>query len=200
MLWEGVRCPPIYFHPSTATEDSCWDAKLRKVIILEQAGAEVRARALALFASRAKQAVGLRGEVNVRVTSSEEMRQLNRRFRHKNKPTDVLSFPSESPEISGDIAVSAEIAATNAGALGHSIEAELKILILHGLLHLAGYDHENDRGEMQAREAGLRQKFKLPIGLIARTHASAGNRAAQSPRKSATHPLSGRSNGRQGRR
>jgi probable rRNA maturation factor len=173
---------------------------LTKVIILEQAGAEVRARALALFASRAKQAVGLRGEVNVRVTSSEEMRQLNRRFRRKNKPTDVLSFPADLPEISGDIALSAEIAASNAGALGHTLEAELKILILHGLLHLAGYDHESDRGEMQAREAELRQMFKLPAGLIARTHGFTAGGAAHSPRKSAAHSLSVRSGRRQGRR
>jgi probable rRNA maturation factor len=197
-LWEGVSCPPIYFHPGIIRDKGAANEST-KVIILEQAGAEVRARALALFASRAKQAVGLRGEVNVRVTSNEEMRQLNQRFRRKNKPTDVLSFPSDLPEISGDIALSAEIAATNASALGHTLEAELKILILHGLLHLAGYDHESDRGEMQMREAELRQKFKLPVGLIARTHAQAAG-AAYSPPKSAGRPSSVRSAGRQGRR
>jgi probable rRNA maturation factor len=89
--------------------------------------------------------------------------------RRKDKPTDVLSFPSDRPELPGNIAISAEIAAANAVERGHSVETELKILILHGLLHLAGYDHENDRGEMEARELALRQEFKLPVGLIERT-------------------------------
>ena len=94
----------------------------------------------------------LRGDVSIRITSSREMRELNRRFRKKNKPTDVLSFPSNLPKWAGDIAISAEIAASNAAELGHSTETELKILILHGLLHLAGYDHETDRW----RNAGAR--------------------------------------------
>ncbi len=108
------------------------------------------------------------------------MRDLNRRFRRLNKPTDVLSFPSASLEVAGDIAVSADIAARNAAQLGHSADTELKILILHGLLHLAGYDHENDNGRMQARERKLRQQFNLPLGLIERTHAGNGS----SPRPS----------------
>lgn len=119
----------------------------------------------------------MREDVNVRITSSHKMRELNRRFRRKNKATDVLSFPPASPELEGDIAISAEIAARNAAALGHSTETELKILILHGLLHLAGYDHEKDTGEMHAREATLRQQLKLPVGLIERTNAS-GNGAS----------------------
>jgi probable rRNA maturation factor len=162
------------------------------VIILEHAGAGIRPRALALFATRARQAVGLRGEINVRVTSSKEMRKLNLRFRQKNKATDVLSFPSDLREVSGDIAVSADIAAVNAAQLGHSSEAELKILILHGLLHLAGYNHETDDGEMQRREAELRRRFKLPVGLIERTQAVPGNGARSSRSRSA------QSGGRQG--
>ena len=66
------------------------------------------------------------------------MRELNRRFRRKNDPTDVLSFPSGMPKLAGDIAISAEIAAANADQLGHSLETELKILILHGLLTSGG--------------------------------------------------------------
>jgi probable rRNA maturation factor len=144
-----------------------------KVIILEQEDGEIRARSLSLFASKARRAVGLLGEVNVRITSSREMRELNRRFRRKRKPTDVLSFPTEMPKLAGDIAISAEIAAFNAAELGHSIETELKILILHGMLHLAGFDHESDQGEMRSRENQLRQQLKLPVGLIERTHAPA---------------------------
>ena len=140
------------------------------MIILEHEDEEIRERALALFAGKARRAVRLRGEVSIRITSSREMRELNRRFRRKNKPTDVLSFPSNLPKWAGDIAISAEIAAANAAQLGHSTETELKILILHGLLHLAGYDHETDRGEMQARETKLRRQLKLPVGLIERSH------------------------------
>jgi probable rRNA maturation factor len=123
-----------------------------------------------LFATKAKRAVGARGELSIRITSSAEMRKLNLRFRQKNKPTDVLSFPADTAEVAGDIAISAEIAATNAGQLGHSVDTELKILILHGLLHLAGYDHERDAGEMQAKEAKLRRQLRLPVGLIERTN------------------------------
>ena len=96
------------------------------------------------------------------------MQALNRRFRRKNKPTDVLSFPSATPGVAGDIAISLEIAAENAVELGHPLATEVKILILHGMLHLAGYDHEIDDGEMHKREAALRQKLKLPVGLIER--------------------------------
>lgn len=140
-----------------------------KVIILEQASADVRERALSNFAAIVKRKLGLSGEVVVRVTTNEQMREFNRRFRRKDEATDVLSFPSDEPSIAGDIAISADIAARNAAALGHPTETELKILILHGMLHLAGYDHEIDSGEMRTREAALRRKFKLPVGLIERT-------------------------------
>ncbi len=109
------------------------------------------------------------------------MKALNRSFRDKNKATDVLSFPAGIPEIAGDIAVSAEIAAANAAQLGHAAETELKILILHGMLHLAGYDHETDNGEMLAREKELRRQLHLPSGLIERTHVKAVNAAGAAP-------------------
>lgn len=140
------------------------------MIILEHDSNEIHQRALTLFATKAKRAVGARGELSIRITSSAEMRKLNLRFRRKNQPTDVLSFPAGAPEFAGDIAISAEIAEANAGQLGHSIDTELKILILHGLLHLAGYDHETDAGEMQAKEARLRRRLNLPVGLIERTN------------------------------
>lgn len=142
----------------------------KKVIILDHADSEVHPRALALFAAKAKRAVGLRGELSIRITSDAEMRELNRRFRRKNKPTDVLSFPADVPDLAGDIAISAKIAGANAAKLGHSLDTELKVLILHGLLHLAGYDHESDDGAMLAEETKLREKLKLPTGLIERAH------------------------------
>lgn len=156
----------------------------RQVIILAQEADGVRERALSLFAGRARRALGLQSEVCVLITSDDEVRRLNRRHRRKNKPTDVLSFPSNAADHGGDIAISVDIAAANAGVLGHSVETELKILVLHGLLHLAGYDHQDDRGEMQAREGELRRQFKLPVGLIERTHAEATHPPLSSQRPS----------------
>lgn len=131
------------------------------------------AEALSRFATRVQRALGIAGEVNISVTSDDEMQALNRRYRKKNKPTDVLSFPSTMPGIAGDIAVSLQIAAVNAKGLGHSLAEEVKILILHGMLHLAGFDHEIDDGEMRRRESELRAKFALPVGLIERSRAVA---------------------------
>jgi probable rRNA maturation factor len=139
------------------------------VIVLEQQDGDIGSRALFLFASRAQRALGLRGEVSIRVTTDAELRDLNRRFRRKDKPTDVLSFPAAISGFAGDVAISGDIAARNAAKLGHSRETELKVLILHGLLHLAGYDHETDDGEMEEKELALRSRFKLPLGLIERT-------------------------------
>lgn len=127
--------------------------------------------ALAKFLTRACRAVGLRGTVNIAVTSSRELRALNNRFRGKDKPTDVLSFPPVlgfSHDFAGDVAISAEIAAQNARRLGHSPAEEVKILALHGVLHLAGYDHEHDRGRMARKERALRKGLGLPAGLIER--------------------------------
>src|ERR1022692_973521 len=149
---------------------------------------DVRERALALFAGKAQRAVGLRGDVVIFVTCSEEMQKLNREYRGKDEPTDVLTFPSLSPRLLGDIAISVEIAAANAAELGHSTEAEVKVLILHGLLHLAGYDHETDDGEMQTRETTLRRKLGLPVGLIERAHASLRKRTPR--RKRSATPAS----------
>jgi probable rRNA maturation factor len=134
------------------------------VIILEMAMDVDRAE-LGRFARRAQKLAGVSGEVAVLITDSRGLRSLNRRFRRKDKATDVLSFPRET---GGDIAISAQIAARNALRYGHDTCDELKILVLHGMLHLAGYDHESDQGEMAAREAALRKRLKLPGSLIDR--------------------------------
>ncbi len=121
----------------------------------------------------------LRGTVNVLVTNSHELRSLNLRFRGKDKPTDVLSFPeprmnlAKAKQLAGDLAVSAEIARDNAKRLGHSVATEIKILTLHGILHLAGFDHERDNGEMAGEERRLRLQLKLETGLIERTQQDA---------------------------
>ncbi len=128
----------------------------------------VSARALGQFAARAQRAAGVRGEVDVLITSSAELRRLNRRFRGMDTATDVLSFPS-ADGTAGDIAIAAEVGARNARRLGHRAADEMKILILHGLLHLAGYDHETDAGEMARKEVRLRRALGLPAALIERT-------------------------------
>jgi probable rRNA maturation factor len=142
------------------------------MLLLELEPAGVRERAVALFAGKAQRAVGVRGEVGIFVTSSSDLRDMNRRFRQKDEATDILTFQLAPNRVrsAGDIAISAEIAERNAAELGHSTETELRILILHGLLHLAGYDHETDNGEMKVRETELRQQLKLPTGLIERAH------------------------------
>jgi len=131
--------------------------------------------ALERFLARARRAAGLRGSVNVLVTSNAEIRSLNRRFRGKDKATDVLSFPAApdaTKKLAGDIAISAEIASQNARSLGHDPGVEVKILTLHGILHLRGYDHERDHGQMARREQKLRRELRLPVGLIERSTAS----------------------------
>lgn len=158
------------------------------MIILEHETEGTSARALSLFAAKAQRAVGLRGEVNIRIASNRELQELNRRFRKKNQPTDVLSFPSETPTLAGDIAISGDIAAANAADMGHSPQTELKVLILHGLLHLAGYDHEADDGEMRTRERSLRRKLGLPVGLIERAH---GGRSEHPARRNASSKSAG---------
>jgi probable rRNA maturation factor len=110
--------------------------------------------------------------VDVLVTSNGQMASLNQRFRGKDKATDVLSFPAAAgplKEFAGEIAISAEIATQNARDLGHTPAEEVKILVLHGILHLRGYDHERDRGQMARRENQLRVRLRLPAGLIERS-------------------------------
>lgn len=121
--------------------------------------------------ARAKHAVRVRGVVNVLVTTSRELRILNSRFRGQDKATDVLSFPPVLGLVAdfvGDVAISADIAAQNARRLGHSVADEIRILALHGMLHLAGYDHERDSGVMARKEMLLRKKLGLPLALIER--------------------------------
>jgi probable rRNA maturation factor len=113
----------------------------------------------------------LKGQVTVLLTTDAAIRKLNRRFRGKNKATDVLSFQAQgvgAEGIAGDLAISVTTALGQAARQGHSLSTEIKILILHGLLHLAGYDHDSDNGKMARREELLRAKLRLPQGLIER--------------------------------
>ena len=134
-------------------------------------------RELAQFAARAVREAGARGTVSILLTDDERIRDLNRQFRKKSAPTDVLSFPPFEPvkaarnRSAGDLAISLETASRQASAFGHSLADEVKVLILHGALHLAGYDHETDSGEMARLEMRLRKEFGLPSGLIQRVTA-----------------------------
>lgn len=134
-----------------------------------------RAR-LTRFAGRAQHAVSLDGSVDVLLTSDTALRRLNREYRGKDRATDVLSFPAAAEialEHAGDLAVSLDTAARQAKEHGHTLEDELRVLLLHGLLHLSGMDHETDSGQMRAREAELHAQLKLKTGLIDRTLAPA---------------------------
>jgi len=134
--------------------------------------ATLSASSLTRFLNRARLAIGLRGAVDVLLTGDAAIRQLNKNFRGKNKPTDVLSFPAPTAfakKHAGDLAISLETATRQAKTYGHTLPDEIKILLLHGLLHLSGEDHETDSGEMAIREAALRRKLRLPSTLIERT-------------------------------
>ena len=168
------------------------------MVIIQEKVAGLTEAGLAKFLTRARRAAGLRAAVSVLVTSSRELQGLNHRFRGKNKPTDVLSFPAMPGLMrgfAGDVAISAEIAARNARTLGHTVGEEIRILTLHAVLHLAGYDHELDDGEMERKETRLRKSLGLPVGLIERRVRSNGreglkvkrtpNHALAQPRTSA---------------
>lgn len=123
------------------------------------------------FVRTAQSAVGLHGEVDVLLADDRMLRRLNREWRGKDKATDVLSFPAANELAgvhAGDLAVSLETAQRQAEEQGHSLRDEVRVLLLHGLLHLAGMDHETDDGEMEERESELRVRLRLRRGLIAR--------------------------------
>jgi probable rRNA maturation factor len=153
------------------------------IIVFEKKLSGLTSRTLAGFALKARGAAGLRGTVSVLITGNSAMRRLNTHFRGKTKATDVLSFPAAASAngFAGDIAISLDIAVRNARLLGHPIADEIRILMLHGILHLAGYDHENDKGEMAKKELLLRRRLALPTSLIERSHKSLARKKSARP-------------------
>ena len=155
-----------------------------RVRVTDGAGRPIRAgRGLGSWLERAapRTAAGL---VAIALVPDAEMRRLNRTFRGIDKPTDVLSFPAGSgddaspqhPGALGDLAIAVGVARRQAAAMGHSLTVELRVLALHGLLHLLGYDHEADRGEMGRLEDRLRRAAGLPSALITRSSRPARRR------------------------
>jgi probable rRNA maturation factor len=130
------------------------------------------------FTRALEKSVGQGRTFDCLITNDAELRRLNREFRRKDAATDVLSFPAgplphgrASESRLGDLAISLPRARAQAAALGHNLEQELRILMLHGVLHLAGMDHETDGGRMARAEKRWRIRFGLPAGLIERVRA-----------------------------
>jgi probable rRNA maturation factor len=162
-----------------------------QVLVADERGHSLRAGALTSWLRRVAPAAAS-GTVNIALVSTARIRALNRKYRHKNAATDVLSFdagPHPEPRVRragrargadrpglpraerflGDIVIARGVAQRQAREAGHSEATELRVLALHGLLHLLGYDHENDRGTMDRVERRLRRKGGLPEGRIERT-------------------------------
>ncbi len=149
------------------------DRRLR-VSIVDGRGRTVRVPGLASWLARVAPR-GAHGEITIALVTDARMRTLNRAYRKRDYATDVLSFPVEpepakpgTPRHLGDILISRGVAASQARAAGHPLGTELRILALHGLLHLMGYDHERDHGRMRRLEIRLRRKGGLGEGLIER--------------------------------
>lgn len=128
-------------------------------------------RDLERFARQLETEVAGKRRFQCLITNDVELRRLNLQFRGKDYPTDVLSFPEPADGYLGELAISAERAAEQAAEFRHSTADEIRILMLHGVLHLLGMDHERDRGRMRRAESAWRDKLGLKAGLIERVRA-----------------------------
>ena len=138
------------------------------VSVVDSLGLALRAPGLAAWLKRVAPA-RVAGEVTIAVVPDARSRTLNQTYRGKDAATDVLSFPASSPDgLLGDIVIARGVAKRQAREAGHSESTEWRVLALHGLLHLAGYDHESDNGRMARVEARLRRRGGLRDGLIER--------------------------------
>jgi probable rRNA maturation factor len=135
---------------------------------------QVPARGLArlelrAFANRLQRQVAAEKPFNALIANDAELRRLNKQFRKKDYAADVLSFPSIEPEKNlGELAISWDRAKAQASEYGHTVSDEIRILMLHGVLHLIGMDHEKDHGEMARAEIRWRKRLSLPTSLIER--------------------------------
>jgi probable rRNA maturation factor len=161
-------------------------------VTFRRASEEIRERALLMFARKLEREVAGSRPFDCLITSDAELRRLNRDFRGKDEATDVLSFPQIQEPVTdgpidkikrvrgyrtgpglrlGDLAISIGRARRQAREFGHTTESEIRILMLHGLLHLLGMDHESDKGQMARAEKKWRAHLGLPNGLIERVQA-----------------------------
>ena len=131
-------------------------------VVNRQRRVKVDPDAWTTFAEKALNAIGNSGSsATIAFVSDSSIQKLNKQFRGVDKPTDVLSFPADERDNLGDVAISVETAAKQAKENGLSFDDEIAQLILHGLLHLSGYDHETDNGEMNRLELRLRRKLRI---------------------------------------
>lgn len=141
-------------------------------LIFQSVPRGVPRRKLKDFALRLETVVAAGRRFTCLLTRDAELERLNRQFLGRDYPTDVLSFPSPGPDgFLGEIAISVDRAAEQADRYGHALESEIGILLLHGVLHLLGMDHERDRGRMARAERRYREELGLPAGLIERVRA-----------------------------
>ena len=139
------------------------------LVLFRRAPASLRRAPLREFARKLRDEVAGGHKFHCLITDDRELRRLNRQFLGHDYPTDVLSFPSaEGAGWLGELAISAARAAEQARDFGHSQLDEIRILMLHGVLHLLGMDHATDRGQMARAETRWRKKLHLPPGVIAR--------------------------------
>lgn len=149
-----------------------------RVTVVDEQGRPVPASPLRLWLERVAPA-SARGTMTIALVPDARVRALNRRYRHKDHATDVLSFPpdrgtpasSAAERFLGDVVIATGVAKRQARDAGHAELTELRVLALHGLLHLLGYDHERDDGRMARVERRLRRKGGLREGLIERARA-----------------------------
>lgn len=137
-------------------------------VLFRRAGSGFDRRAVRDFALRLKTEITEGRLFACLLTDDRELRRLNRIFLQKDYPTDVLSFPAQNGRAIGELAISTERAAEQAREFNHSLDEELRVLMLHGVLHLLGMDHESDRGSMGRAEKKWRKHFHLPSSLIER--------------------------------
>jgi probable rRNA maturation factor len=168
------------------------------VFVGNEQGRPVSAPGLARWLERVAPARA-RGTVSLAIVSDERIRALNCQYRGRDYATDVLSFPVGTPVASapclGDIVIARGVARRQARRARHSERVELRVLALHGLLHLLGYDHERDQGRMQREERRLRRKGGLREGLIDRVQ-SAGPGATRKRSTALAEPVRGRATSR----
>jgi len=141
----------------------------RSSVLFQVSAPGVARRELRAFAERLRAEVAEGAAFDCLIAGDGELRRLNREFLKKDRATDVLSFPAAAPNgFLGEIAISFDRARAQAAELGHGAADEIRVLMLHGVLHLLGLDHETDRGAMARAERAWRRKLGLPAGLIER--------------------------------